>query len=127
MRLSFQVLWSSLAGVAALALNWDAQAQGNLDALAAEICSASPSWRDNTRTWLRESYPNREETTARAVQLLQSVGARKGCPPQQVSDFVGLAKVETCVIYPIDSICLRRFVVPKDAHAFDLQPAGGRL
>ena len=127
MRLSFQVLWSSLAGVAALTLNWGAQAQGNLDALAAEICSASPSWRENTRTWLRESYPNREETTARAVQLLQSVGARKGCPPQQVSDFVGLAKVETCVIYPIDSICLRRFVVPKDAHAFDLQPAGGRL
>ena len=35
-----------------------------------------------------------------------------------------MAKVETCVIYPIDAICLRKFVVPKDAHAFDLQPQG---
>jgi hypothetical protein len=127
MRLSFRLLRSSLVGFAAVVLNWGAQAQGNLEAIADEVCSASPSWRENTRTWLRESYPNREETTARAVQLLQTVGARKGCPQQQVSDFVGLAKVETCVIYPIDSICLRKFVVPKDAHAFDLQPAGGRL
>ena len=127
MHRSFRILSTSLAGLTALALNWGAQAQGNLDSLAASICTSSPTWREDTRTWLRESYPNREETTARAVQLLQTVGARKGCSPQQVSDFVGLAKVETCVIYPIDSICLRRFNVPRDAHAFDLQPAGAPL
>ena len=104
-----------------------AQSSANLDTLAATICNGSAGWRDETRNWLRESYPNREETTARAVQLLQTVGARKGCPPQAISDFVGMAKVETCVIYPIDSICLRRFTVPKDATAFDLQPAGANL
>jgi hypothetical protein len=127
MALRSRHFWSFLAGLAILALSPVAQAQGSLDNLAADICNATPNWRETTRNWLRESYPNREETTARAVQLLQTVGARKGCPPQQVSDFVGLAKVETCVIYPIDSICLRRFNVPKDAHAFDLQPAGGIL
>ena len=124
MRLRFRVFWSAFLGLAALASTTSVHAQANADALAAAICSSSPNWREDTRTWLRESYPNREETTARAVQLLQTVGARKGCPPQQVADFVGLAKVETCVAYPVDSICLRRFVVPKDAHAFDLQPAG---
>ena len=127
MRISFRTLWTSLLAVAAWTIAAPAHAQANADSVAAAICNNTPTWREETRTWLRESYPNREETTARAVQLLQTVGARKGCPPQQVSDFVGLAKVETCVIYPIDSICLRRFVVPKDAHAYDLQPAGGRI
>ena len=110
-------LWSSCAVLA----------QPSTEAIADVVCRGDGTWREQTRTWLRESYPNREETTARAISLLQIVGARKNCPPQQVSDFVSLAKVETCVIYPIDSICLRRFVVPKDAHAFDLQPAGGPL
>ena len=100
---------------------------GNLDMIAASICNGGPDWRSEARSWLRESYPNREETTARAVQLLQTVGARRGCPPQAISDFVGLAKVETCVIYPVDSICLRRFTVPRNAQAFDLQPAGAPL
>jgi hypothetical protein len=127
MRLTSRALWSSLIALATLLVASAAQAQAGADNIAAAICTNAPTWREQTRTWLRESYPNREETTARAVQLLQTVGARKGCPPHQVSDFVGLAKVETCVIYPIDSICLRRFTVPKEAHAFDLQPAGGRL
>lgn len=96
-----------------------------LDKLSAHICQVSAQWRDETRNWLRETYPNREQTTARAVELLQVVGARKGCSPQVIADFVGLAKVETCVIYPIDAVCLRRFTVPKDALAFDFQPAGG--
>src|SRR6185295_9694241 len=97
MRLRSRVFWSMLLGFAALASACGAQAQTKIDSLANSICSSSPTWREDTRTWLRESYPNREETTARAVQLLQTVGARKGCPPQQVQDFVGLAKVETCV------------------------------
>jgi hypothetical protein len=97
------------------------------DALASAICKNTAEWRDRTRHWLRQSYPDRAETTARAVQRLQTIAAHKGCPAQSISDFVGLAKVETCVIYPIDSICLRKFVVPKHAHAFDLQPQGGSI
>jgi hypothetical protein len=98
---------------------------GKLDVLALHICQAAPTWRDETRTWLRESYPDRQETTARAVQLLQTAAAIKGCPQQAISDFVGLAKIETCVIYPIDAVCLRKFNVPAGVQAFDLQPQGG--
>jgi hypothetical protein len=98
-----------------------------IDGLAGAICKDAADWRDRARSWLRQSYPDRSETTARAVQLLQTVAAHKGCPAQSVSDFVGLAKVETCVIYPIDAICLRKFVVPKHVHAFDLQPQGGSI
>jgi hypothetical protein len=103
------------------------QPETEIDRLASDICSNGPDWREHTRSWLRQSYPDRGETTARAVQLLQTAAARKGCPSQQITDFVGLAKVETCVIYPIDAICLRRFVVPAGVHAFDFQPQGGTL
>ncbi len=111
------------------------QPGGGVDALAGAICRNTPDWRDRTRSWLRQSYPDRAETTARAVTLLQSIAAWRGpssakvagCPAQAISDFVGLAKVETCVIYPIDAICLRKFVVPKHVHAFDLQPQGGNI
>jgi hypothetical protein len=98
-----------------------------VDALAGAICKDAADWRSSTRQWLRQSYPDRSETTARAVQLLQTAAAQKGCKSQSISDFIALAKVETCVIYPIDSICLRKFVVPKNVLAFDLQPQGGTL
>jgi hypothetical protein len=116
-------------GIVALALvaGVPAVAQQTAESIADAVCRSTADWRPTARAWLRESYPNREETTARAINLLQIIGQRKGCPATQVSDFVSLAKVETCVIYPIDSVCLRRFAVPKDAHAFDLQPAGGQL
>ncbi|HYC63880.1 MAG TPA: hypothetical protein VEC14_04040, partial [Reyranellaceae bacterium] len=116
-----------LLGALAFCLATPSFAQRSSEEISEIVCRGSSDWREQSRAWLRESYPDRDATTARAISLLQAIGARRDCPPQQVSDFVGLAKVETCVIYPIDSICLRRFVVPKDAHAFDLQPAGGRI
>jgi hypothetical protein len=124
-------MWFSIRilvlGVLATCLATPSLAQRSPDEISDVVCRGDSDWREQARAWLRESYPDRDATTSRAISALQSLGARKNCSPQNVSDFIALAKVETCVIYPIDSVCLRRFTVPKEAHAFDLQPAGGRL
>ena len=43
-------------------------------ALAGAICKDTADWRDRTQQWLRQSYPDRSETTDRAVNLIGTSG-----------------------------------------------------
>lgn len=91
------------------------------------VCNSAPGWEKAVQDDLRSSYPNRAAATDRAVDLVRQAGARGARCAPSVPALATLTKREVCSLFPIASICVRRFSVPIGAHAFDFQPAGGRL
>lgn len=96
--------------------------------LADAIARNDGDWRSRVRTYLQAAYPDRAATTDRAIQLLKSVNekclASRTCPPNVLNEIALLSKSSVCAAFIIDSVCVRRFNVPRGAQAFDFGPTG---
>ncbi|TXL74844.1 hypothetical protein FHP25_15645 [Vineibacter terrae] len=96
--------------------------------LADAIARNEGDWRNRVRSYLQAAYPDRVATTDRAIQLLKSVNSKclasRTCPPNVLNEIALISKGSVCAAYIIDSVCVRRFTVPRGAQAFDFGPSG---
>ncbi|HKU94598.1 MAG TPA: hypothetical protein VJR58_04950 [Vineibacter sp.] len=96
--------------------------------LADAIARNDGDWRSRIRNYLQAAYPDRVATTDRAIQLLKSVNekclASRSCPPNVLNEIALISKGSVCAAHIIDSVCVRRFNVPRGAQAFDFGPVG---
>jgi hypothetical protein len=96
--------------------------------LADAVARNDGDWRTRVRSYLQAAYPDRVATTDRAIQLLKSVNekclASRTCPPNVLNEIALISKGSVCAAFIIDSVCVRRFNVPKGAQAFDFGPVG---
>jgi hypothetical protein len=96
--------------------------------LADAIARNEGDWRSRVRSYLQAAYPDRAATTDRAIQLLKAVNqkclASRTCPPNVLNEIALMSKSAACAAFIIDSVCVRRFNVPRGAQAFDFGPTG---
>ena len=104
--ISFGFAVSLLGAGFAMTSPGHAQGNANLDTLAATICNGTPGWRDEARSWLRESYPNREETGYRnawiAIQVIGLIalfGALTELTNRILEHYPGLRRVTTSGLF----------------------------